>query len=53
MREDEKAYFNQKMAKNLSIPLLPQSIEDEIKAEEIEFKKDKTKGIKKQHKVMT
>jgi hypothetical protein len=47
MREEEKAYYEEKMTRNLSIPLLPICVEDTIMADQVEFKSDKTKHIKK------
>lgn len=35
LREEEKAYFDEKRAKNLSIPLLPASVEDDLMADQV------------------
>jgi hypothetical protein len=53
LREEEKEYFDEKRAKNLSIPLLPACIEDELMANQVEFKQEKTRHIKKEDKPIT
>ena len=32
MREEERAYFEEKREKNLGIPLMPETVGDQIKA---------------------
>ena len=53
MREEEKAYFTEKAEKNMLIPLLGPSVDDEIKADRIDFKQSKNKMIKKEDKQMS
>ena len=50
LRDDEKAYFKEKAEKNMQIPLLPETLADNLKADSVVFKK---KQIKKEDKVVS